>query len=181
MSSGHSAHCTRCGALLYRYPKGGLDTALALSLTALILFMLANVFPFMALEIEGRTQETTLAGAFWSLYQADRIWLALVVLFTSIIGPSIVIISGLYVLTSIHWSLHLPGVRPTLQIISHIRPWGMLDVFMLGVLVSFVKLEDLAEVLLGPGLYAFSVLLLVSAAMAAYFEPKQLWDRLDQR
>ena len=94
MSEGHSAYCSRCGALLYRYPKGGLDTSLALSLAALILFLLANAFPFMTLEIEGRAQETTLAGAFWSLYQADRIWLSVVVLFTSIIGPSIVIISG---------------------------------------------------------------------------------------
>ena len=171
----------RCNALLVRHPRGGLDAPLALSITAFILFLATNTFPFMTLAIEDRFQETTLAGAFWSLYQADQLWLSVVVLITSIVGPALIIVSGIYVLAAVRWNLPLPWVRGVLQTISHVRPWGMLDVFMLGVLVALVKLRDMADVILGPGLYAFAALLVVSAAMASRFEPRELWDKMPRQ
>jgi len=158
-----------------------MDGELALTLTALILFILANTLPFMALEIEGNREVTTLVGTAWALYQEQMPWLSAVVLFTSVIGPALVIFSTLYILLALRWHLNLPLVRPALHAISHLRPWGMIDVFMLGVLVAFVKLRDMAEVVLGPGLFSFSALLVVSAITASYLEPKQLWNHLGRK
>ncbi len=181
LSPGHAAHCARCGSVLLRLPRWGMDGELALTLTALILFLLANTFPFMALEIENNREATTLAGAAWALYQHDMPWLSAVVFFTSVAGPALVILSTLHVLIALRWRLDLPMVRTALHALGHLRPWGMIDVFMLGVLVAFVKLRDMAEVVLGPGLYAFAALLLVSAVTASYLEPKQLWNQLGYR
>jgi paraquat-inducible protein A len=164
--------------MLVRNPKGGLERPIALNLAALVLLLAANVFPFLTLEISGRDQSTTIVGASWALYEAGMAPLALVVLITTLIGPALLVISSLYVLLGVRSALPLPMLREMLAWISHLRPWGMLDVFMLGVLVSSVKLAGMADMVMGPALYAFGALLLVSAAAMSALEPHILWQRL---
>ena len=178
LAPGASVRCSCCGALLLRNPKGGLDRPIALNIAALILLVLANAFPFLTLQISGREQTTTIVGASWALYEAHMGLLAVVVLITTLIGPALVVISSLYVLLGVRLRLPLPMLRAMLSWISHLQPWGMLDVFMLGVLVSSVKLAGMADMVLGPALYAFAGLILVSAAAMAAFEPQLLWRRL---
>lgn len=178
LAPGRSAHCSCCGALLLHNPKGGLDRPIALNIAALLLLVLANAFPFMTLQISGREQTTTIIGASQALYEAGMAPLAVVVIITTLIGPALVVISSLYVLLGVRFRLPLPMLRSMLSWISHLQPWGMLDVFMLGVLVSFVKLAGMADMVMGPALYAFAALIVISAAAMSALEPHLLWQRL---
>lgn len=179
LPEGRAARCVRCRALLARNPRGGLERPLVLQATALLLWLQANLFPFMTLEIQGRQQTTSLSGASLALYESGMGWLAAVVLLTTVAGPLLLILSSLYVLLGVRGRRLYPGMRGVLVTISHLQPWAMLDVFMLGVLVSFVKLAGMADVLLGPALYAFVGLMLVSAAAWSGFEPRLLWNRME--
>ncbi len=178
---GHVARCVCCGGRLYANPRGGIDTPLALTISSLILFLVANAFPLVTLHIAGQTQQTTLSGAAWALHQADMTALAAVVGVTSVAGPAMIMLLILYVLISLRLGLRLPFLRTALIWISRIQPWGMLDVFMLGVLVSLVKLMGMADVVFGPGLYAYTALIFFFAAATARLEPHLLWDRLEWR
>jgi paraquat-inducible protein A len=178
---GKSARCTGCGHVLLRNPAGGLDRPIALYTAALILLLVANAFPFLTMDISGREEMTTILGASIGLYNSGMGELAVVVLITSVLGPALLITSSLYVLLAVRYRLPLPAVRPALAWISHLEPWGMLDVFMLGVLVSFVKLAGMATMHMGPSLYAFIALIFMYAAAAANFEPQLLWQRLGIR
>jgi paraquat-inducible protein A len=175
---GRSAHCSCCGAELLHNPKGGLERPIALNVAALILLVVANAFPFLTLQISGREQTTTIIGASRALYEAGMGPLAVVVIITTVIGPTLVITSSLYVLLGVRLGVALPMLRSTLSWISHLQPWGMLDVFMLGVLVSFVKLAGMADMVMGPALYAFTALIVISAAAMSALEPHLLWQRL---
>jgi paraquat-inducible protein A len=130
------------------------------------------------MTIQGRVQHTTLIGASRALYEAGMGELAVVVFLTSILGPALLISSTLYVLLGARLNLRLPMQRTLLAWIGHLVPWGMLDVFMLGVLVSFVKLAGMAEMLVGPALYAFIGLIIASSAAMSSFEPRVIWQRL---
>jgi paraquat-inducible protein A len=175
---GRTLRCSTCNAVLLNYPRGGLDRPIALYLSAAILFVFANIFPFLTLDIQGREEMTTLVGASAALYSAGMGELAVVVAITSVLGPALIIASCLYVLLGVRLGLRLPGLRTTLSWVSHLEPWGMLDVFMLGVLVSFVKLAGMATIHIGLSLYAFVGLILFSAAASAAFEPHLLWHKL---
>ncbi|HHH40355.1 MAG TPA: paraquat-inducible protein A [Sedimenticola sp.] len=177
---GGVARCRCCGALLYSNPRGGLDAALAFSLSTLILFLIANIYPLLILKVAGQSSDTTLSGASLSFYQAGMPELALVVWLTSVVTPAAVILSDLYVLTGLRFRIPLPGTRTLLAWTVRLQPWGMMDVFMLGILVSLVKLSGMAEVKLGTGLYAFVILIFLFAAAASRFEPRLLWERLEQ-
>jgi paraquat-inducible protein A len=181
LAPGQTARCCVCGAKLLRSPKGGLDRPIALYVSAGILLLLANVFPFLTLEIQGRQEVTTILGASRALYNAGMGELAVAVFLTSILAPSLIITSSLYVLLAVRYRLPLPAVRTALSWISHLEPWGMLDVFMLGVLVAFVKLGNMATMHTGPSLFAFAGLIVISAAATSAFEPHLLWRQLDKR
>jgi paraquat-inducible protein A len=181
LQRGQTAHCLVCHGKLLSHPRGGLDQPIALYCAALVLLLLANAFPFLTLTIQGRHEITTLLGASRALLNAGMAELAVAVFVTSILAPAMLIGSSLYVLVSARLRLSLPGARSALSWISYLEPWGMLDVFMLGVLVAFVKLGNMATMHTGLSLYAFVGLILVSAAAAASFEPRLLWQRLDRR
>ena len=181
LQAGSTARCNCCGARLFGNPRGGLDRPFALALASLILLIIANIYPFITLDIQGRTQSTTLSGAALSFLNDGRPGLAFVVWFTSVLSPVIIVTGVLYVLTALRFEWQLPGLRRMLTWVSHLQPWGMMDVFMLGVLVALVKLSDLAEIVFGTGLYAFVALIFFFAASMSSLEPHLLWQRLGSR
>ena len=66
-----------------------------------------------------------------------------------------------------------------LRALQAVRPWGMVEVFILGMLVSLVKLSGMATVVPGPGLWSFGGLLMTIAAAVATFDARSIWARLD--
>ncbi|VAW82693.1 Paraquat-inducible protein A [hydrothermal vent metagenome] len=179
LAPGATAHCHVCGAVMARNPKGGLDRTIALYSTALILLLLANIFPFLMLKMGGRQEVSTLLGASKAMYNAGMGELAVVIFLTSILAPALMMTSGLYVLLAVRFQKPLPAVRLLLSWIGHLEPWVMLDVFMLGVLVAFVKLGDIATMQTGYSLYAFITLILVFAAASSSFDAHLLWRKLE--
>jgi len=90
----------------------------------------------------------------------------------------LMMVSGLYVLLAVRFRKSFPAVRLLLSWIGHLEPWVMLDVFMLGVLVAFVKLGNMATMYTGNSLYAFVALILVFAAASSSFDAHLLWHKL---
>lgn len=174
-----AAKCARCGAVLYRRKRNSLDRSLAMAIAGLILFILCNTHPFMALKREGLVQQTTLITGVQELYRQGMWGLALLVLFTSILAPFIHLTGMLYVLLPLKFN-RLPWMLPFIfRIQQKLQPWAMLEIFMLGILVALVKLAKTATVVPGIALYALVALILVLAAAAASLDPGVVWERLE--
>ncbi len=180
MEPGSVATCRCCGSTLFRCPRGGTEVPLALFVSSLILFLIANSYPIMALEIAGIERETTLLGSALAFIHEGYPALAVIVALSSVLIPGFSILGLVYVLLSIHHQLDWPFTKPLLRWVSRMLPWGMMDVFLLGILVSLVKLSALADVVLGPGFYAFAVLIVLYAAAVSSLEPHFLWEQLDR-
>jgi len=175
--AGSKATCHGCGSLLYRHIPNSLNRSLALYLTALFLFIIANVFPFLSLELGGRVVENILLSGGWSLYQQGMGELGLLIFFTSFAFPLLVITGMLYLLIPLRFGVVPPVMGLIYRMVHAIIPWSLVGVFMLGVLIAIVKLQDLANVITGPALISFAVLLVVYSAARANFDPEILWSR----
>jgi paraquat-inducible protein A len=173
------AKCIRCGAVLYRHKPNSLDRTLALTIAALILFVTANIYPFLVLRLEGRQQETLLFTGVRDLYDYGMWELSLLVLLTSIVIPLIHILGMLYVLLPLKFNRLPWKLALIFRIVQGLRPWGMMEVYMLGVLVSLVKLSGLATIVPGIALYSFALLILLMAGSAASLDPRVVWKRLE--
>lgn len=175
---GHDAICSRCKSRLFRNPKGGIDKPLALIIASMILFVVANSYPIMTLTITGVKLAGTITDTAWVFVQQGSPEIAAIVWLPSVLFPGLTIAGLFYVLFSIRFQMNWPHTKTILAWITHLLPWGMMDVFLLGILVALVKLVALADVLLGIGFYAFLILIFLYAATIASLETHTLWESL---
>jgi paraquat-inducible protein A len=174
------ARCGRCGHVLFRNPANCVEKTLALTASSLILWIVANVFPFLSFGLPGSMLETNLVTGVVSLYEQGQFIIAVVVVTTSIAAPALQIGGLLYILAPLNRGLRLPGARTVMHWLGHIRPWSMMEVFLIGILVSMVKLGGMAEIVPGVALWAFCCLIVVLSWALSTLEPHIIWDELDQ-
>jgi paraquat-inducible protein A len=166
--------------VLQRHKRDSLDRTLAWAIAGLILFFVANAFPFLALKKGGIVRETTLITGVVELYKQDMRSVAVLVFLTSILFPVVQLAGMLYLLLPLKAN-RLPWWKPALvfRFIRSLQPWAMMEVFMVGILVSMVKLAKLAKVVPGIAIYSFAILIFVLAAAAASLDPHLVWDKLE--
>ncbi len=180
LDPGEVANCACCGNRLFRQPKGGIDRPLALALGTLILYVIANVYPVMTVTIAGISQSATLTDSALIFLHLGEPELAAVVWLPTVFIPGFILCAMIYVLLAILSRRRWPLTRPALTWVGRLLPWGMADVFLLGVLVALVKLVALADITLDTGFYALLGLIFLYAATVAAVEPHVLWEHLDR-
>jgi paraquat-inducible protein A len=171
--------CVRCRAELYRTNSASIDTAIAVALSAAVLLVLSNVYPLVALELNGSVRATTLLGAAIGLYDQGYAPVAALVLLTTLMVPLFQISSLLYVLFPIRANRRAPGQNELFRVLTHVRPWAMSEVFVLGALVALVKLSAMAEVIPGVSLYSYGALMLALSALTSITPTEQFWRWVD--
>lgn len=175
---GAIAVCRRCGAVLMRNRSHDIDRPLALALSGLIFFVIANFFPFLTMSLEGQIQETTLISGVIELYRQHLPLVALLVLGTGIVFPLLELSGWIYILLPLKFNRVPWQMAAVFRLVNSLRPWAMMEVFLLGILVAMVKLLKLAEIIPGTGLFGFVVLIFILAATAASLNPESIWKRL---
>ena len=166
--------------MLYRHIPDSLNRSLALYITALILWVIANLFPFLGMKVGGIYHENLLFAAGWALYQNGMGELGLVVFLTSIVFPLITILSMIYLLLPVRLGIAPPQAGRVFQLVRTLEPWNLISVFMLGTLIAIVKLQELATVVPGLSLAALSLLLVVYAMARSQFDSETLWQRIEK-
>ena len=169
------ATCRRCGTVLARYWGRMHERMLPLTVACLVLFAIANFFPIVSIELRGLHSETTLMGAVLTLAAEGMSEVGLLVLLTTLLFPLVQLCVLLYLLVPINLHRQPPvGFRILVRAMQVMRPWGMIEVFLLGVLVAVVKLSGMAQVIPGAALWAFVALTVLLTAVLA-FEPQAFW------
>jgi len=183
LSKNAAAECFRCGNFLgVRRSSASLHVTAALSLAALVLYLPANIYPILRMEFYGAHSDNTIWDGVVSLAQHNQWGVAAVVFMASMVVP-LVKLAGLFflVLSSIvRRGRRLRWRTGLYKFIDAVGPWAMLDVFLLAVLVSLVKLGQLATVVPGPGLFAFTGVVVFTMLASATFDPKLIWQAHDR-
>lgn len=172
------ALCPRCGYELYAHRHNVVERSLALVIAALLLFIPANFLPIMQLNILGQSAEDTVWTGVIGLFETGMQSVAVVVFLCSMGIPLLKLLCQLFVLLSIRLDIGRSYGLLLYRIYHHLRDWGMLEVYLMGVLVAIVKLADLASITVGLGLVCFISLLLVQVWLEVVMSPHQIWEAL---
>ena len=174
--------CARCKAVLYRYRPNSIDRSLALTFATVILFLLSNSFSFLAMKSGGFIQKTTLLSGVHELWKQGSYLVSLLVLLTCFLVPLLQMAGLLYILVPLKWFRNpAPLAIHVLRILQEIAPWGMMEVFMIGILVALVKLGHMATIIPGTSAYSFGALIFIMSATFSTLDLHLLWNRLDLR
>ncbi|HEY2686129.1 MAG TPA: paraquat-inducible protein A [Steroidobacteraceae bacterium] len=167
--------CSRCRAPLHRPQSARLDSALALTFSALVFFCIGNAYPLVQMHMNGVRREATLVDAAFGLFQQGFGILAALVLFTTVIAPLTQILSLLYLLLPLRRRHRARYQRPVIRLLTFIRDWTFVEVFMLGAVVALVRLSAFATVVPGVALLCCGLLMMTLAALTNMTSPQQYW------
>ena len=172
-----SAHCRRCGSLLYQHKIRSINRTLAWAIAGLLLFIPANVYPILQLQALGLEQDATLFKGVIALID-NGLWS--VAILTFLLTIAVPLLKHL-LLSAVLWRSHRPSPRLArwFRYYHRIDAWGMLEIYMLGILIALVKLGDLAEVVTGLGLYSFIGLFITSVGAHISLDKSEVWERLE--
>ena len=179
LQKGQKAICPRCKALVLERKSHSLDYSLALALTSLVIFVIANVNTLLRMNVGGRTQSENIISGVQELYVQGYWEIAVLVFIVSIFAPLLKILCVFYVLIPLRHNRQLPHATTVFRFYEMLQPWAMTEVYMLGILVALVKLADLATITIGIALYSFACLIPFMAATDASLDDHDIWERLE--
>ena len=172
---GGAARCSRCGTVLFQEKRDTLDRTLALTIAGILLFVVANTFPFLSFVMQGQATTTTLGTGVVDLWRQGYTSLSVLVAITAIAAPAVHLGTLVWLILPLRLRRRPPLLPHVFRVMRRIQPWSMMEVFLLGILVSVVKLADMADIVPGLALYSFAVLILVLAAANAALDPRAIW------
>jgi paraquat-inducible protein A len=178
LAIGQKAGCARCGCVLLSRPKHGDQVPMALTMTALIAFVVANTMPLMDLSVLGRSASTTIIGGAWDLWHDGQPITAMVVAFCAVGAPAIYLVFMLVVLLAARRSVLPHHYGELLRWGLHMREWSMFEVMLIGILVALIKIASLATVNPGIGMVGLVALAFLLPAISVNFEPDRIWRRI---
>lgn len=175
---GASVRCLRCDRELWRHKPDSHNRTVALTLAALVLYIVANTVPMLGLHAAGREAFTTVVGGAHQLWLDGQQIVSVLVLFAAVISPALQI--GFLLLIVIGCQRERPPawVGLFLRHLHFTRTWSMIEVMLLGVLVALTKIADYATVILGTALFALFALVVLLAAIQSCFDPREVWQRV---
>ncbi len=179
LKEGQQAICSNCGSVLAQNRRHSLARTLSFSMAAVIFIVLLHSFPIVTMELLGNKTELTLIAAIQALISLHDYSLASLIAIFTVIAPSFFTFGLIYVIWPLRFGRSLPGAF-TLNIwIQRMQQWSMLEVFLLGFIVSLLKLGHIAEIHFGVGLWSLIFLVICLAASMSSIDNKELWDRLE--
>jgi len=173
---GTKALCPRCDNILTANHPNAINRVIAFSFTALLFLLLANCFTFLSINTQGLEQSITLLQSMVILVKQNFIALALLIFITVILIPGLYLLSTLYICLSIKSAHRLPNTPKLMKLIVHLQQWNMAEIFLIGILVSFIKIVSQADISLGLSFWAYVIFILSMAAAMLNIDKHQFWQ-----
>jgi paraquat-inducible protein A len=181
LAPGSVARCVRCRAVLRRFPRNSLQHGLILYVTALLLLGIAGIASLIDVDTFGMSRSANLLSGPLGFGHHSYWALALVVGFMILVAPLLRLGLTTYVLVALHLKRPPRHLRIAFRQAERLRPWAMVDVFLLGLFVAYTELPSLIHVEVGHGLYALIALMLVIVLADVCTDTQAIWEAMEQR
>jgi paraquat-inducible protein A len=178
LAVGTSAQCVRCPTILRRTSAHQIQHFIALTLAAFVLLAVMCSTTLMTVETSGIRRAADLFSGPEELVRQNMGELAVVIIFVTVLAPLLRLLGTLYVLIRLHERIPPRHLRTIFAWTERLRPWSMLEVFVFGVFVAYVKLGDLVTIGLATGVYALLALTFVLIWMDSALDREAVWERL---
>lgn len=176
LQAGERALCPRCEYSLLSEKQFSVQSEAAWAVTAIIMLILALCFEFIRFEVSGISHSIVFIDTVRVLFNHDFPALGALVFLTTVLLPSLYLITILYLDVATAIKRNLPGAIFLARKMDSIKPWMMSDVFIVGVLVSLIKIVTLANIQIGPSFLAFCAYALLMLKTVSGFDLSHFWQ-----
>jgi paraquat-inducible protein A len=179
LENGSRASCPRCGHFLTRYQHDAMSRVLAYAIAGIILLLLACSFSFLSFSSSGLESVMTLRAAPWSLWRYGMPELAVMVAAFIIYIPALLLLLMVLVSVPLLFGLRVPWLRFAARSVFTLQNWAMVEVFIIGVIVSLVKIAAMATVVLGISFWAYAAFSICFTLALVTLDRYQCWEMIE--
>lgn len=172
---GSVAKCVECGSVLYRHHRNLVDYGLAMGISALIFFVLANSFPIVSIELRGVVQSITLPSVILSLFDNGYYLVGLFCAFVIFLFPFILLVVYIWIMWLLKQRRSPWLVEKLLILLAKLLPWNMSEIFLISIFVALVKLVGYAHIELGISLWALAMFVAFDLYLSKSISIDELW------
>lgn len=174
--------CPRCRSPLHPRLRNSIHNTLALMVAAAVLYIPSHILPVLSVTEFGNVTHNTIMKGMVEFWQRGDYPIAIVIFCASILIP-------LLKIAALSWlcAASTGKVRCSVKVLGKLYfvtellgRWSMVDIFVVGILVSVVQLGNYMSILPGPGALAFAAVVMLTMLAAMSFDPRLLWDQLDR-
>ncbi len=180
VAKGSLGDCPRCACRIVTPQRNSVDRILAISFTGLLVFFPAIFFPLLTIEALGQIHSASVLDSFWNVYSNGYPLVALMIFLSSILIPFL----RLFLLFIV--SLYLKRRRYNhflsylFRIFRHLEEWGMTEVYLIGVLITVIKVHTLATIHYETGFFAFILLSISMVLSITLLDRQEFWRLIDK-
>ena len=177
--SGHVASCPRCHHHILHRKVNSINRTIAISASGLLLFLPATFYPLMSMQILSIESSASLFTGMLALWKSELYLVASLVFVFCIFTPFIKLLSAFIICFGLKMNYQKDSWYKQLLLFYHkVDSWEMLEVFMVGILVSIFKLNGMADLSLNIGLLCFAALMLCVIALKVTLDKPFIWDAI---
>lgn len=176
---GQSAKCTRCGSLLAERKVDSIERSFYWSLAGIMLSIPAILLPIMGVTLVGQYHHASLLDCILALIDSGFYMIATLVFLFTLAVPVVRLLGAFYITSSFKFNRLKPSLLHFFRAFHHLDNWEMLNVFMLGIVVSMYKLLDDTELSVNMGLLAFILWLICSTMASSALDQDYIWAELE--
>lgn len=180
LNNGESASCPRCGHFLSRLHSDAYNRVLAYSVSAVLLLLLANSFSFLSFGASGLESTITLWQTPGEMWKYGMPGVAMLVAAFIIFIPSAILALLLVLCLPLELGIYRPWLAPIAKWIFLLQSWAMVEVFIIGVIVSLVKIAAMATVALGISFWAYAGFSICFTLAVSSLDRFQCWQRIEE-
>ena len=180
LADGSKAICPRCGHFLTRRQSDANLHVISYALAALIFMAAANAFPFLSFSASGLESVMTLRATPGSLLKYGMPELAFMVAAFIILIPTVLLLLVLSICIPLHMGYPAPWLRDAGRLVFTFQNWAMVEVFIIGVIVSLVKIAAMATIELGISFWAYAAFSICFTAAFATLDRFQCWQEIEE-
>ena len=179
IGEGERADCSRCGGLITARPRNGLQRALAFALAGVIFLIISLLYPFLSFSSSGLESVMTLTEASLTIYDERSTSLAVIIFITIIAAPAVMLTAILALTFPLVLGIRVPWLREVGKLLAVLTEWNMVEVFIIGVIVSLVKIMKLATVIMGLSFWAYIAFTICLVAAMSGLDTWRLWVEIE--
>ncbi len=176
---GHTVRCPRCGRRLHRWKTNSIEKTIAISLTGLFLYLPANFMPLLTFDILGMNSSASLFASTLSMFHQGQYIVGILIILCGFFLPLLLLALIFSVSLALNRGWKHPGIARALTSIHHLREWAMVDVYLIGVFVTIIKMSHMATIYYDIGLFCFIGLVLSTIGALSALDRRLFWSRLD--
>lgn len=179
LKEAETATCPRCDCVLEKRQKDSVNRTIAVALAGLLSFIPAIYLPLLGLEAAGLSNEASLLECIETILHSELYLVAALVALFCMVFPLLRLLFALHIMVLVKTGRKSPHGMTLFRYFLEFEEWGMLEVFMLGMIVSLYKIIGLADVIFGYGFIAFMLLLLSATLVTAFVDEELVWEHLN--